>query len=89
MVGFVLLELALLLFALQPTHINSREMRAAHHKFIRHPTDENRREYEETARRVTRPFHLIQTAALAIAIAAPVALWFRRRIRSNTSSATK
>lgn len=50
----------LLAFTFSPNFINSREINSAYSKYLRQPSEENKRMYEETVRRVNRPFWIAQ-----------------------------
>lgn len=88
--GLILLEVALLVFALNPTMTHSGEIRAAHNRFIHDQTEENRKRINETVTAVLGKEHAWKEFALTISLANALLIeFFWQRLRKEASPKTR
>jgi len=65
----------LLFFMLLPsTPIHSRKVSAAYSRYVSAPSEETKREYEDTLYMVNRPFHILQYILGIVGIVLPCSL---------------
>lgn len=76
---------ALLAFSVAPNFSNSREVNAAYSKYLKDPSEQNRRAYEDTVSRVNRPFWVAQYVSGGLGLLSLSGLlWvWRRRVGSQ------
>ena len=81
--GIMVASAALIGFALLPNTIDSRAVSDAYGRYLRSPSEETKRAYEETRDRVNRPLHILQTVSLFSGIALPfflIRVWRKRSV---------
>jgi hypothetical protein len=82
-VGILICSTVLLAFSLLPTTpIHSQEVGKAYSQYMKAPSEETRRLYEDTVDRVNRPFHILQYSSAICGLTLPLVFIFWRR-KSN------
>jgi hypothetical protein len=82
----LLASAVLLLFMLLPTTpIHSGKVSAAYSRYVNAPSEETKRDYEDTLYMVNRPFHILQYISGIVGLVLPLSLF---RIWKRTDDPT-